>query len=224
LHKIAIVIRCSTRSAIWSSAGRHRRTGAWRPGSIHRKHHRVHRHQRWKSRNIRQARSDGHNFSSENASYANNVLTASDGTHTAQINFSGNYTLANFHFFSDGSGGTLVTDPPVAAGQGTASSSNSAEKEYAAPLTSGSSCMGVPDIAFSGISLGETAATLADWCSGHDAGGSVGTNAAVQDRARALFGQYMASSFATANEGHGDTPLADVPPDQRPHLSFAHAA
>ena len=50
-------------------------------------------------------------------SYANNVLTVTDETHTANINMVGSYTLASFHFASDGSGGTLVTDPPVAAGQ-----------------------------------------------------------------------------------------------------------
>jgi len=50
-------------------------------------------------------------------SYANNVLTVTDETHTANINMVGSYTLASFHFASDGSGGTLVTDPPVGAGQ-----------------------------------------------------------------------------------------------------------
>jgi hypothetical protein len=39
------------------------------------------------------------------------VLTVTDGTHTANINIVGTYTLANFHFASDGSGGTLITDP-----------------------------------------------------------------------------------------------------------------
>ncbi|UPK40778.1 cadherin domain-containing protein (plasmid) [Bradyrhizobium sp. 186] len=46
-------------------------------------------------------------------SYENNVLTVTDGSHTAHINMVGNYTLENFHFTGDGSGGTLVTDPPV---------------------------------------------------------------------------------------------------------------
>jgi len=129
-------------------------------------------------------------FSSANASYANNVLTVTDGTQTAQINFSGNYTLANFHFFSDGSGGTLVTDPPATGTSSGASSDQTKEKPPAtdgdpadkASLTSGSNGVGVPDIAFSGLGLGETAATLADWCSGHDVAGSVGATSAVQDR------------------------------------------
>jgi hypothetical protein len=57
------------------------------------------------------------NFSSAKfaKSYAGNVLTVTDGTHTANISMVGTYTLASFHFASDGSGGTLVTDPPVAS-------------------------------------------------------------------------------------------------------------
>ena len=65
------------------------------------------------------------NFSSTqfSTSYANNVLTVTDGTHTADINFAGSYTLANFHFASDGSGGTLVTDPPAISDQSGATGS-----------------------------------------------------------------------------------------------------
>jgi hypothetical protein len=50
-------------------------------------------------------------------SFANNVLTVTDSTHTAKITFVGSYTLANFHFASDGSGGTLITDPPTPSDQ-----------------------------------------------------------------------------------------------------------
>ncbi|MGY4282438.1 hypothetical protein ACVWXO_001658 [Bradyrhizobium sp. LM2.7] len=41
------------------------------------------------------------------------TLTLSDGTDTASINFAGSYTLANFKFVSDGSGGTMIVDPPA---------------------------------------------------------------------------------------------------------------
>ena len=56
------------------------------------------------------------NFNSPNfsKSYVNNILTVSDGTHTANIQIVGTYTLANFHFAADGSGGTLITDPATA--------------------------------------------------------------------------------------------------------------
>ena len=46
-------------------------------------------------------------------SYANGVLTVTDGTNTATLDFAGNYTLANFKFANDG--GTIVYDPPVPA-------------------------------------------------------------------------------------------------------------
>ena len=59
----------------------------------------------------------GINFNSVHDTYANGVLTVTDGTHTAALDFNGSYTLANFKFASDGSGGTIVYDPPVPTGQ-----------------------------------------------------------------------------------------------------------
>ena len=44
------------------------------------------------------------------------TLTVSDGTHTANIALTGNYSLANFIASSDGHGGTSVVDPPLPAG------------------------------------------------------------------------------------------------------------
>jgi hypothetical protein len=41
------------------------------------------------------------------------TLTASDGTHTAKINFVGDYTVANFHLASDTHGGSLVSFVPA---------------------------------------------------------------------------------------------------------------
>jgi hypothetical protein len=43
------------------------------------------------------------------------VLTVSDGTHTATLDFFGKYTLGNFHASSDPSGGTLIVDPATHA-------------------------------------------------------------------------------------------------------------
>jgi autotransporter passenger strand-loop-strand repeat protein len=43
------------------------------------------------------------------------TLTVSDGTHTASIHLLGQYVEANFTKQSDGAGGTLITDPPVAS-------------------------------------------------------------------------------------------------------------
>jgi hypothetical protein len=51
-----------------------------------------------------------------------------------------------------------------------------------------------------------------------------GGNTGLQERALALLGQYMASSFATVSEGHGATPFTDPQHDQYHHLSLPHAA
>jgi hypothetical protein len=57
------------------------------------------------------------NFNSVHDSYANGILTVTDGTNTAALAFNGSYTLANFKFASDGKGGTILYDPPVTTGQ-----------------------------------------------------------------------------------------------------------
>jgi hypothetical protein len=45
-----------------------------------------------------------------------NVLTVKDAAgHTAQLKFSGSYTIANFKLSDDGHGGTLIKDPPAAS-------------------------------------------------------------------------------------------------------------
>jgi serralysin len=59
----------------------------------------------------------GINFNSVSDSYSNGVLTVTDGKNSAALDFNGAFTLANFKFASDGSGGTILYDPPVSAGQ-----------------------------------------------------------------------------------------------------------
>ena len=39
----------------------------------------------------------------------------------------------------------------------------------------------------------------------------------------ALLAQFMASSFVTAGDGHGGTPIADAPASQPPLLAQPHA-
>jgi hypothetical protein len=43
------------------------------------------------------------------------ILTVTDGTHTAKINLTGDYTTSTFTTSSDGHGGTIVVDPPAAS-------------------------------------------------------------------------------------------------------------
>src|SRR5262249_8066594 len=53
------------------------------------------------------------NFNSlQQPSYADGLLTVSDGTHTAALPFDGSYQLENFKFVDDGHNGTLLYGPP----------------------------------------------------------------------------------------------------------------
>jgi hypothetical protein len=56
--------------------------------------------------------------------------------------------------------------------------------------------------------------------SSNDTGGT--STASDGSHAAALLGQFMASSFATAGDGHGPTPVADQPPAQQPLLAQPH--
>jgi len=62
----------------------------------------------------------GFNASNTHATYVDNgahtggVLTVTDGTNTAHIKLTGNYTSSTFEVADDGHGGTIVTDPSSA--------------------------------------------------------------------------------------------------------------
>jgi hypothetical protein len=78
------------------------------------------------------------NYSSVQDSYANGVLTVTDGSNTAELSLSGSYTLANFDFATDGSGGTIVYDPPAP----TPSSQNTTVPNATSAGPSGSATIG----------------------------------------------------------------------------------
>jgi autotransporter passenger strand-loop-strand repeat protein len=46
---------------------------------------------------------------------ASGSLLVAQGTHSANLTLLGQYVQGNFHILGDGGGGTLVTDPPLAA-------------------------------------------------------------------------------------------------------------
>ena len=73
----------------------------------------------------------GINFSSVHDTYSNGVLTVTDGTHTDKLDFNGSYTLANFDFASDGSGGTIVYDPPASTGNSSSAVAQSPSNDAA---------------------------------------------------------------------------------------------
>ena len=140
---------------------------------------------------------------------------------TAKLNFNGSYTLANFKFASDGSGGTIVYDPPVtpSSGQNTAApgpvvpSATTGTGETLDP-------MDLPGIAFN------VQSTLGYLPNSNQAG-AIPSLAEGSDSANiALLGNYMASIFATASDNHGSiTTVAEVAqPNDQSVLSSPHHA
>jgi len=52
-----------------------------------------------------------------NSNNTGGTLTVSDGTNTANLGLFGQYTAASFAMATDGSGGTLIHDPPATVAQ-----------------------------------------------------------------------------------------------------------
>ena len=161
-------------------------------------------------------------FGSIKDSFANGVLTVTDSSgDTANLNFNGSYTLANFKFASDGSGGTIVYDPPVTPSSGL----NAATPGPVVPsATTGTGetpdPMDLPGIAFN------VQSTLG-YLPNSNQGVAIPSLAEGSDNANiALMGNYMASIFATASDNHGTiTTVAEAarPTDQSVLSSPHHA-
>jgi hypothetical protein len=66
------------------------------------------------------------NFATPKEAYSDGTLTVSAGVDVASTHFDGSYDFGNFIFSSDGHGGTLVVDPPI-AGNGSVTSSQSTD-------------------------------------------------------------------------------------------------
>jgi hypothetical protein len=58
--------------------------------------------------------------------------------------------------------------------------------------------------------------------SGNNTGGTWNAGDGSHATGLALLGQHMASSFVTAGDGHGETPIADPPSSQQPLLTQPH--
>jgi hypothetical protein len=203
------------------------------------------------------------NFNSVKDTYANGVLTVTDGQgDTAKLNFNGSYTLANFKFASDGSGGTIVYDPPVSTSDsqntnapapnatstgasgsiGTGATLELAATDSESVASTGSKGTFIPDGTSSNcattvsgpgaqnvIDLPDIAfgaqTTLGYLSDSNWAGETMSVANGTHNANIALLGNYMASSFAMASDGHGGTMVAAeaAQPDQS-LLSHPHHA
>jgi hypothetical protein len=79
---------------------------------------------------------NSHSFT-ESYDATKGVLSVSDGSKTATLQFNGSYEAANFKFVTDGHGGTIVYDPPVV---NDASQSNGLATAQHGPASAGGDC------------------------------------------------------------------------------------
>ena len=168
-------------------------------------------------------------YASSGRRNSSGVLTITDGTHTEKLTIEGSYTLANFKLASDGSGGTLLTDPTVVtqrAGNAAATIGNNTVLEVNTPdkgnvaftgttgtlwLDQPSTFTGkvsgfgaqntidLPDIAFGAHT------TLGYSPNSNATGGTLSIGDGVHSAQIALLGSYMASSFVLGSDNHGGT-------------------
>jgi hypothetical protein len=128
------------------------------------------------------------NFSSlEQSSYANGVLTVSDGTHTVNLDFNGDYQLANFKFVDDGQGGTTVYDPPVTG--------------ESAPANDDSTKYAPADTATTDTSATDSATFLKD---------TVTNFKSDMNNIAQSFSDQIQHILDTAHDGHGKAPWAAI--------------
>jgi len=151
------------------------------------------------------------NFKSVKDSYANGVLTVTDGTHTDKLDFNGSYKLANFDFASDGSGGTIVYDPPAPPSSAlAATSSGQTSGGQGSNFTGTVSGFGAQDVIdLPGIAF-DAQATLGYLPDSDQTGGTQPFMDGAQSAKIALLGNYMASSFAAVGDHHGDTIVTEA--------------
>ena len=145
-------------------------------------------------------------YSSVHDSYANNVLTVTDGSgDAAKLHFNGSYTLANFKFANDGSGGTIVYDPPAtpSSGQNTAASGPLVPSATIGKSETPES-MDLPGIAFN------VQSTLGYLANSNQAGAIPSIAEGVHNANVGLLGNYMASMFAVPSDHGAITTLAEA--------------
>ncbi len=165
------------------------------------------------------------------------ILTIANGTTSVALQFTGTYTLADFHIANDGSGGTLLTDPPpavpgpinnspITVGNGevvAVRNPNNGDVTFTGRtgtlwLDEPSSFTGtVSDFgAKTAIDLAtlpfDSETTVGYSPNRNGTGGTLSVSDGVQSAQIALLGQYTAASFGLANDHHGGTMVVFEPP------------
>jgi hypothetical protein len=119
------------------------------------------------------------------------ILTVSNGAQSVAINLAGNYTQSSWHLSPDKTGGTSVVDPPLSG---------------LLAWDPNGGAQGSIDL--SNISFG-TNTTLGYSANSDNTGGTLTVSDGLHATSLALLGQFMASSFVMASDGHGGTLITD---------------
>ena len=120
--------------------------------------------------------------------------------------------MANFDFASDGSGGTIVYDPPAPPSSAlAATSSGQTSGGQGSNFTGTVSGFGAQDVIdLPGIAF-DAQTTLGYVADSNQTGGILSlTDGGAQSAKIALLGNYMASSFAVASDNHGGTMVTEA--------------
>jgi hypothetical protein len=151
------------------------------------------------------------------------TLVITDGTHTTDLSMIGTYSQASFNIQSDGHSGTLLLDPPVDTANHTIASGATVTIATAGLGTDTFTGKGgtlVLDLAsdFAGkisgfggqdridlADIGFGAQTTLGYSANANGGGTLTVSDATHIAKVALLGNYIASSFAVASDGHGGT-------------------
>jgi hypothetical protein len=133
------------------------------------------------------------------------TLTVSNGTNSVKLNLLGDYSTASWLLSKDRNGGTLVVDPPISGS-----------------LTPNADHGTASGIDLSEISFGANT-TLAYAANNDNTGGTLTVSDGLHAQSLALLGQYMASSFSMASDGHGGTLITDPALTQQSQLTLPHA-
>src|SRR5262249_39179708 len=133
------------------------------------------------------------------------TLTVSNGTNSVKLSLLGDYSTASWLLSRDRNGGTLVVAPPI----------NCSLTPHARHRTA--SAIDLPEISFGANP------TLAYAANNDNTGGTLTVSDGLHAQSLALLGQYMASSFSMASDGHGGTLITDPALTQQSQLTLPHA-
>jgi hypothetical protein len=169
-----------------------------------------------------------------NSPNTSGVLTINDHEgHVAHLKLDGTFVVGDFHLANDGGGGTLLTDPPIdtaphtIANGATLEIANGASGKITFAGAAGTLQLDSPwsfsgkvadfggqdqidlvDVSFGGpITLG--------YAKNGSTGGELKVSDGIHNADIALLGNYMASTFAIASDGHGGTLITEAPHAQQ---------